>query len=72
MSRDFGDPIAMLIGPGATELDIAHLRRLFGLRAGLSKRIEFVMLNRRRHTLAKVIAPMRAIWRSTTDENSSH
>ena len=34
MSRDFGDPIAMLIGPGATELDIAHLRRLFGLRAG--------------------------------------
>ena len=26
-----GDPIAMLIGPGATEQDIAHLRRLYGL-----------------------------------------
>ena len=35
MSRDFGDPIAMLIGPDATELDIAHLRRLFGLDEGI-------------------------------------
>ena len=26
-----GDPIAMLIGPGATEQDIANLRRLYGL-----------------------------------------
>ncbi|MDE0173931.1 MAG: ABC transporter permease [Defluviicoccus sp.] len=26
-----GDPIAMLIGPGATEADIAELRRLYGL-----------------------------------------
>ncbi|MCY4192081.1 MAG: hypothetical protein OXD42_12315 [Rhodospirillaceae bacterium] len=26
-----GDPIAMLIGPGATEKDIASLRKLYGL-----------------------------------------
>ena len=26
-----GDPIAMLIGPGATDKDIANLRKLYGL-----------------------------------------
>ncbi len=35
-----GDPIAMLIGPGATEADIAGLRRLYGLDESIA--VQFV------------------------------
>ena len=35
-----GDPIAMLIGPGATEADIAELRRLYGLDESIA--VQFV------------------------------
>ena len=37
-----GDPIAMLIGPGATEADIAELRRLYGLDESIA--LQFIYL----------------------------